>query len=216
MRTFGLVLVLSLAGFVSSAHADAILTGSVSATGGLNCSASGSAATNLNVSCSNPPSLIATASGTVNPFGGQLSVEDEVSPNAPYSILMSTVEAQTEQTYVLTGGTGTGTVDILFDAGTGAMHTNWDCTFTLDGSAAQPCGGTWDVQYDVPFTVGFDASLTAYADNPYPNGNTITFDVYAPGADLAATPEPSSILLLLPGLGGVVFAARSRLRRQAE
>jgi hypothetical protein len=215
VRTLGLLVVFSFAGLVSSARADAVFSGSVSVTGATSCSDSGTVPSSLNLSCSSGPSLIATASGTVESSGGQLKVEDDVNPTGPYELLMSTVSAQTYQTYVLSGGTGTGTVDIFFDTGSGAFSTNWSCAFTLDGAAAQACGGTWDVEYGVPFTVGFDASLTAFANNPNPtNGDTIDFGVYTPGSGaLTATPEPSSILLLLPGLGGVVFAARSRVRR---
>jgi hypothetical protein len=63
------------------------------------------------------------------------------------------------------------------------------------------------VEYGVPFSIGLDVVLSGMSPSE-PGDAYFSYDFTQPG--LVLTPEPSSILLLMPGLAGVMIAARSR------
>jgi hypothetical protein len=66
------------------------------------------------------------------------------------------------------------------------------------------------VEYGVPFSIQLDLQTFGLSDLGDPEDARVTYNFAQPG--LAATPEPSSILLLMPGLAGVMSAAKSRAR----
>ena len=71
---------------------------------------------------------------------------------------------------------------------------------------------SFTTEYDVPFSIELQIDRFALAENGEQTGDApVTYSISGPG--LTLTPEPSSVLLLLPGLGGV-FGARSRSKRK--
>jgi hypothetical protein len=221
MKTvFGILLFVFFGSF-SVARADVILNGSVLTAGtqGINCSDSGTAASSLNLSCNGTnPTSYATGSGQGDAFSGSVTLDVGVlAPDMPpFGGAEGSVQLALNQEYLLTGGTGTATVNFVVSQPFNFPTTTMSCGFTFDGTP-QMCdlrAGTVDfsetVQYGVPFTLGLDLGIDGMATNGFPEDGRITYDVSQPG--LQATPEPSSILLLMPGLAGVFFAARSRAK----
>ena len=230
MRIGFLVLLLVFAGALASARADVILSGSASTTfngsvstlvqGGTGCSNSGAGASSLGLTCSSgtapQPNAFALAQGIGDQFGGDILAESfAVGPiNQPGSAQAS-IEFDLLGRYVLTGGMGTATIEFAISADPyrSALQT---CRFSFN-SVAQVCdlgtgSFTETVQYDVPFSVDMDLNVLANAFNGQPAEGSISYDFSPSG--IQATPEPSSIFLLMPGLAGVMFAARSRARGQ--
>ncbi len=133
-------------------------------------------------------------------------------PLSPSGQARASIELDLNQEYLLTGGTGTAIVDFTINYLPFSTASS-SCSFTFNGVAAPMCGPIADtfsetVGYGVPFTLGLDLQLVANAFNGAPSDGSISYDFNQPG--LLATPEPSSVLLLLPGVAGVLFAAKRR------
>jgi hypothetical protein len=221
MKTVFGILLFGFLGSLSIARADVILSGSVATAGaqGISCSDSGTAPSSLNLACNGTdPASYAMVSGQGDALSGDVTLDVGVlAPEMPpFGATEGSVQLAMNQEYVLTGGTGMATVNFVVDQPFNFPTTTMSCGFTFDG-APQMCDlreGTVDfsetVQYGVPFTVGLDVGIDGQATNGFPEDGQINYDFSQPG--LQATPEPSSVLLLLPGLAGVLFVARSRAR----
>lgn len=225
----GLVLLsLAFAGAIVPARADVIFNGSVSTVGqgGTPCSNSGAASGALSLACSTTtPDMSASAfiSGSGDALSGVIRADASVSgPTFTQpGVATGSIQFALNGDYVLTGGTGTTTANFL--VGTINPYTTSNtCEFVFNGAAAQDCRAeqtiSETVEYGVPFSIELNASLYARASNGAPSDGTLiyNFDQYGGQGTLesvAATPEPSSVLLLMPGMFGAVFAARSRPKK---
>jgi len=126
-----------------------------------------------------------------------------------------TIDLMLNETYVMTGGTGTTTVAFKFNGITTTASEG--CSFTFNGTTIPGClppaeTYTETVEYGTPFTVGLSLQIIANSTDGNPIRGNFSYDFNNAGLQVAPTPEPSSILLLMPGLAGVMFAAKSRLR----
>lgn len=77
------------------------------------------------------------------------------------------------------------------------------------------------MQYGVPFSIALNASVYASAVNGAPSDGTLLYNFNQFGGQgtlepSSATPEPSSVLLLMPGMLGAVFAGRGRAKGLAR
>ena len=211
-------------GSLSVARADVILNGSVMTAGaqGINCSDSGTASSSLNLACNGTnPASYAMVSGQGDAFSGSVGLDVGVlAPDMPpFGAAEGSVQLAMNQEYLLTGGDGTATLNFVVNQPFNFPTTTMSCGFTFDG-APQVCdlrAGTVDfsetVQYGVPFILDLGLGIDGFGSNGFPEDGRITYDFSQSG--LQATPEPSSVLLLMPGLVGVWFAARSRARENA-
>ena len=211
--------ILLLAFFCSflSARADVIVSGSVSTSGsqGVNCSQSGAAPGSLSLTCNGTdPISSATAMGSGDALSGSIAGYGSVlgPPLNPSGQASASIELDLNQEYLLTGGTGTATVDFTVSSQPFSTASP-SCSFSFNGVAAPMCDPIADtfsetVEYGVPFTLGLNLQLVANAFNGAPSDGSISYDFNQPG--LLATPEPSSVLLLLPGVAGVLFAVKRR------
>lgn len=208
-------------GSLSVARADVILSGSVMTAGaqGISCSDAGTASSSLNLTCNGTnPASYAIVSGQGDAFSGLVGLDVGVlAPDMPpFGAAQGSVQLAMNQEYLLTGGTGTAMLNFVVSQPFNFPTTTMSCGFTFDGTS-QMCdlrAGTVDfsetVQYGVPFILGLDLGIYGQATNGFPEDGRISYDFSQPG--LQATPEPWSVLLLMPGLVGVLFAARSRGR----
>lgn len=187
--------------------------------------ASGGGVSSLSLNCgdTSPFATQATVTGTASPYAGSLYINAQATNLGDSAIASGQVGLN--ETYILTGGSGTATLTFLLS--TPDFHYGdqgqLGCAFTFDGTS-QDCaqstsidqGGSeldFTAEYGVPFSVQF--VIDRYAETPYAGidigGFPITYSLTGPGL-MVNTPEPSSIWLLIPGLGGVLLAARSRAR----
>lgn len=225
MKIGSLLVLLAFAGAVPVARADVIFSGSVSTSlqGGTPCSNSGSGSGTLALACSSTAtgaSASALVGGTGDQLSGVIHADSSVSgsPLSEPGIAVSSIQFVLNGNYVLTGGTGTTTANFL--VGTVVPFTTSNtCEFVFNGAAAQDCRAeqtiSETVQYGVPFSIGLNASIYAKASNGAPSDGELIYNFNQIGGrgtlePSSATPEPSSVLLLMPGMLGAVFAGRRR------
>ena len=221
MRALSGVLLLGFLGPLSLAQADVIVNGSVSTTdqGATPCSNSGAAPGSLGLACLSSvsgTSASASVQGTGSAFAGSIGAHTDVigPPFTEPGMSQGSMQLDLNGNYVLTGGTGMTTIEFTITTPV-PFTTSQSCSFAFNGVAAPTCDPIFDnfsetVEYGVPFSIAMDLEISASSLNGEPSDGTITYDFNQPG--LQATPEPSSVMLLMPGLVGVLFAARSRVR----
>lgn len=219
MRAVLGVLLLGLLGPLSLAHADVIVDGTVSTTdqGATPCSSSGAAPGSLGLACLSAvagTSASASVQGAGGAFAGSIGAHTDVigPPFTEPGMSHGFMQLDLNGNYVLTGGTGTTTIEFTITTPV-PNTTSQSCSFSFNGVAAPGCDPVFDsfsetVQYGVPFSIAMDLQISASSLNGEPSDGTISYDFNQPG--LQATPEPSSVMLLLPGLVGVFCAARLR------
>jgi hypothetical protein len=119
--------------------------------------------------------------------------------------------------YVLLGGTGTGSFDLNYDPYF-LQGPGLSCSVVIDGGKAQSCSSPVMVEYGEAFIMGIELDVFAAGGQ---DGEGVEGEAFVDFSQQGLTlvnphpaPEPSSILLLMPGLAGVMFAAKSRLRNR--
>jgi hypothetical protein len=99
------------------------------------------------------------------------------------------------------------------------------CDLVVDGSAPLGCEDlapdvadtvSIPVEYGVPFSVEASIEMEGGAFPGEPAGASLEYGFTSAGLEEVPTPEPSSALLLLPGLAAVLFAARRARGRLAR
>ena len=116
---FGILLFVFLGSF-SVARADVVVSGSVLTAGtqGINCSDSGTAPSSLSLTCNGTsPASYAIVSGQGDAFSGSVGLDVGVlAPDMPpFGAARGSVQLALNQEYLLTGGTGTATVNFVLD-----------------------------------------------------------------------------------------------------
>jgi hypothetical protein len=230
MRTRFAILLLVLFGSLSFAHADVIFSGNVStgdSSSGSQCSASG-AGNPLKVGCGGDV-IYSVISGSGDAFSGSMSLHYEGAPEftpgyeTPADGL---IELQFDETYVLVGGYGATTVEFNLDPSVveEGFIPNVSCSFSFNGGAGQSCGFVMEtpsigmtfsepVEYGTPFSVDIEATIMGHTPDEPGDGFFAYGFIDQQGLEVL-TPEPSSILLLMPGMAGVFFVVRSRAKRR--
>jgi hypothetical protein len=219
-KLFAALFLLCLAS-TTPAKADAIVSGSVynKDLSGNVCTGGGSSSSSLSLTCGSTSdynngyaSLVANVSDTSG------SVHEELQSGSANHDLDLTVDSEDYSLsvtgmYILTGGTGYGTVNLYTSLSKGSLGNLPRCTLTFDGQT-QSCdaGGvlTAYVPYNTPLYL--DLSVLNGGDAEFDDGYHVFF-----GYDFSAltpvdpVPEPASLLLLGTGLIPLV----QRLRRRA-
>jgi hypothetical protein len=222
MKARFLILLLALFCPLAFAHADVMFSGSVSTTGGTSCSESGSASSSVALACSSTgPAATATATGSGDAISGSLAFHGDVlapSGSFPFGEATGSAQLALDETYVLLGGVGTTTLDVNLSSPTvfPGDSSILSCEFMFNG-VSETCDMmgsptfSEQVAYGVPFSIALEASIVGTAFNGQPSDGVIFYDVDPAGTlETVATPEPATVWLLLPALGGVLFVARRR------
>lgn len=223
IRTLSIVLFFAAA--VCSARADVILRGDGTAMGktGSPCSAGGTGYGSLSIACSSSDQTASmSVTGNGGPYVGGITVNALVyGSDAPYGQAFASGELDLSETYILVGGLGPATVNVyLQSTGMDLNSGPVSCTLAIDGVSelCDPAGVTesFPVEFWVPFSISLDADASGGAWAGVDEYENFSYSISGPGLFALPTPEPSSGLLLLPGLAGVFFAARLRARRLVE
>lgn len=226
VNTAALLAALAIAGY---AHADTIVTGSVSnknLTGG-QCSSAGASSSSVSLNCGS--NAFTEGQAQVSAAVGALDASMQVSLSSyenPAAAGMSTLALANlswaiDGTYILTGGSGYGSVDwtaTSYRYGEGGGGIFGACSITLNGVTencdlnAGYASGSFVVPYNTPVTLIFGTSYSAGAidfDGVYSGMN---FDVDGLKAvDPATTPEPPTWTLLAVALA-IIVCIRLRFR----
>ncbi len=193
-----------------SARADVITntSASIRVGEGVSCLSSGPTQSNCDLGSG---SAGANAHAYADQFDAWVSAQVYGFPTISGPGVFATAEAQIDGKYVLYGDTGTGSFDIYYTPFSD-QGGDLSCSVEIAGGSAQSCKSPVIVEYGVPFTM--DVTLTASAFSaPFGEGVLGEAVVDFSQQGLSATPEPSSILLLMPGVAGV-FAAGLRAKRK--
>jgi hypothetical protein len=213
---------------VATAYGDQIVSGSVSnqdLNGGA-CSSSSSSASSISLACGSGSSIggQALVNASVTPLSASMQVElssyeDPTQPGMS-TLAEANLSFVIDGTYMLTGGTGYGTVTWSAESyryGEGGGGVYGPCSITIDGvteacdlNAAVPLSGTFIVPYNTPVSLLFNAS--------YSGGSEDFDDVYA-GMNFDIDPmtpvnAPEAPTWIFFGLGAtmVYFLHRRRAR----
>lgn len=217
---------------VGYAHADTIVTGSVSnqnlAGGKCASSATSSSSVSLNCGSSAFTDGLAQVKAAVGPLDASMQVflssyENPATPGMSTLALVNLSWA-IDGTYILTGGSGYGSVDwsaTSYRNGEGGGGLFGPCSITLNG-VTENCdlnsgsaSGSFVVPYNTPVTLIFGASYVAgaaYFDDVY---SGMDFDVDGlQTVDPSMTPEsPTLTLVALAAAAIVCLRLRSRAAR---
>jgi hypothetical protein len=206
-----LLAALATAGY---AHADTIVTGSVSnknLSGG-QCSSTAASSSSVSLNCGSTAFTdgLAQVSAAVGPLDAsmQVSLSSYENPATPgtSTLALANLSWAIDGTYILTGGSGYGNVDwsaTSFRYGEGGGGIFGACSITLNGVTencdlnAGNASGSFVVPYNTPVTLIFGTSYSAGSvdfDGVYSGMN---FDIDGLKAvDPATTPEPPTWTLV--------------------
>lgn len=216
-----------LAGMVvaGSAYGDAIVSGSVSnqSLSGPTCSSSASSGTSISLGCgAGGTDGSAQVSAAVTPLTASMlvSLSSYEDPGQPGMSMLAEANLSfvIDGTYVLTGGTGYGTViwtadSFRYGEGGGGMFgacsiTIADVTQVCDLNAGVPLTGTFVVPYDTPVSLVFSTSYMAAAQNFDDVYSGMNFDI-DPMTPVDSTPEPATWVFFAMS-GAMVYGLHRR------
>lgn len=195
------------------AHADSVVSGTVSLTGpNYSCSQSGSSGTSLSLSCADAssPSNFASLTGSATPtvVQGALNLENLTSFLTSYHASGS-LSLSMDGLYMLTGGTGYGYANWAVSASPLHDGSFGPCSVTF-GGVTQFCDpsnglqmGSFYVPYDTPLQLDFLASYNVPSIGNVSGGGQLVLSVS--NLQPVVTPEPKSMWLV--GLGVFAIAA---------
>ena len=209
------VVLLGFLGGISAARADVITWTSSNLSGMPPCYSSGPTASTCSSSGTGTNAgAFATASG--GEFGGNVEALAYGHASMGGAPAVASAQLQINGEYVLYGGTGSGFLDLNYHAFANQGPSN-ECSVVISGGNAQSCDDPVIVQYGIPFIMDVELSVFAEAGElgEGSQGQLSMDFAQQPGLELvnsSPAPEPTSILLLMPGLGGVFLAAKSRAK----
>lgn len=232
MRLINAAILLAGIAIGATAHGDEIVSGSVSnqnLSGGV-CSSSSSSSSSIALSCGSGSltSGQAQINASVTPLTASMQVNLSSFENPAQPGMSTVAEANLsfiiQGTYILTGGTGYGTVIWTADSsrsGEGGGGLFGPCSITIAGvtetcdlNADVPLTGTFIVPYNTPVSLLFDTSFSAGAEDFDGVYSSMDFDIDPMTAvdDAPQTPEPATWVFF--GLGGamVYFLHRRQVR----
>lgn len=222
-----LLAALAIAGY---AYGDSIVAGTVSnrnLSGGVcNSAAASSSSVSLDCGSGGVTDGLAQVTATVGPLDASMQVflSSYGNPMAPgtSTLALASLSWGIDGTYILTGGSGDGTVDwsaTSYRYGEGGGGVFGPCTITLNG-VTESCdlnsgsaSGSFVVPYNTPLTLIFGASYVAGAadfDDVY-SGMNLDIDGLQT-VDPSMTPEPPTWMLVALA-AGIILCARTRLAR---
>jgi hypothetical protein len=227
MRLLSAAIPLACIAIAVSAHADEIVSGSISnqPLSGSPCSSSSSSSSSISLGCAGSATNgQAQLNASVTPLSASMEVSlssyEEPTQPGMTTVAEANLSFTIDGTYVLTGGTGYGTVTWSADSfryGEGGGGLFGPCSITIDGvtetcdlNAGVPLTGTFIVPYNTPVSLLFNAS--------YSGGSEDFDDVYA-GMNFDVDPmtpvnAPEAPTWIFFGLGAtmVYFLHRRRVR----
>lgn len=230
MRLMRVAILLAGIGTAVSAHGDQIVSGNISnknLSGGV-CSSSQSSSSALSLSCVSGSATDGEAqlNASVTPLSAsmQISLSSLEDPNQPgmTTLADANLSFTIDGTYILTGGTGSGTVtwaadSYRFGEGGGGVFgpcsiTIADVTQTCDLNAGGTLSGTFIVPYDTPVSLLFNTSYSAGAadfDSVYA-GMNFNIDPMTPVE--AKAPEPATWVFFVLASAMIYFLHRRRVK----
>lgn len=231
MRRINAAIVLVALATALSAHADELVSGSVSNQNlsGAICSSSSSSSSSISLACGSGQVTDGQAqlSASVTPLAASMQVnlssyESSTQPGMT-TIADANLSFTIDGTYELTGGTGYGTVIWSADSfryGEGGGGLFGPCSITIAGvtetcdlNAGGSQSGTFVVPYNTPVSLLFNTSFAASAedfDGVY-SGMNFNIDPMTP-LDIPKTPEPATWVFFSLGAAMVYFLHRRQAR----
>ncbi len=230
MRLMNAAVLLAGIATAAGAHADEIVSGSISNQNpkGI-CSSSSSSSTSISLACVSASATEGSAqlNASVTPLTASMQVNLSSYENPPQSGMSTLAEASLsftiDGTYVLTGGTGNGTVIWTADSfrhGEGGGGVFGPCSITIAGltetcdlNAGVPLTGTFIVPYNTPVSLLFNVSYSAGSvdfDDVY-SGMNFNIDPMTP-TDIPKTSEPATWMLFSLAAAMVYFLHRRQVR----
>lgn len=231
MRLMNAAVLLAGIATATGAHADEMVSGSISNQNmnGAVCSSSSSSSTSISLACLSGSVTGGSAqlNASVTPLTAsmQVNLSSYENPSQPgmSTIAEANLSFTIDGTYVLTGGTGYGTVIWTADSyrhGAGGGGVFGPCSLTIAGvtetcdlNAGVPLTGTFIVPYNTPVSLLFNASYSAGSvdfDDVY-SGMDFDIDPMTP-TDIPKTSEPATWMLFSLAAGMVWFVHRRQER----
>jgi hypothetical protein len=204
----------------SIAYGDAIISGSVSSNNfsGDQCSSSVSAAASTSLHCSTVSGDAASLAATLGLTSGNVQVNlQSMHLNPGTTIDQASFDVSITGTYLLLGGTGSGSVNWSTSAnGSLAPAPFWSnfgpCSITLAG-VTENCSllggdnfGSFLVPYNTPLQLSFSTSFLAGVSSGDSESGTLTYNFG--NLSPSPVPEPSSLLMVALGLFSIPVAVR--------